>query len=132
MHLSAASAGPVALVAISRSPVGIDILSTDAAPDARSAIGGLPLHADATPHRAHLDPDRLALRLWTQLEATLKAAGLDFTTRGVASRIRADAWRPDLPCTLRLDLDGHEGRRWRVDDVLVDAVHVASIAVPGT
>jgi phosphopantetheinyl transferase len=130
--VSASSAGDLGLVAIARVPVGVDVLEIAEAGAAREAARSLPLREDAAPHAAGLPPDLLGLRLWTQVEATLKAAGLDLGIAGVASHVRAAEWRPDGPCSCRLDLAGYHSHRFGVEPMPVPEGFIASLAVaPG-
>jgi hypothetical protein len=129
VRISASSADGLALVAVANGPVGVDLLHPASAPDAREACRDLPLRADAA-QDATVAPERLALRLWTQLEAVVKAAGADFTIPGIAACVRAQEWNPGGPCTLRIDHPGFEGGRWRAEPLPVPEAFIATLARP--
>jgi hypothetical protein len=129
LHISTSSAAGLGLVALSPHPVGTDLLHPCSAPDAAEACRALPILLDAGAHAA-LAPGRLALRLWTQLEATLKAAGLGLDNPGVAGCVRAEQWSPGGPCTLRIDSARATLRHWRVDALPVPESYIASLARP--
>ncbi|MEX2218602.1 MAG: hypothetical protein WD749_07550 [Phycisphaerales bacterium] len=117
--VSASSAGGIGVAAVATRPVGVDIAAAGLAGVARQATAGLPLGQDAAAGTAETGRagSRQSLRVWMQLEAVLKAAGLDLATPWAARCVRAERWRPDSACVLRFDPPGPAGRRWRAVDL---------------
>lgn len=124
--LSASSAGGVGVVAVAAVPVGVDVVERSWAREAVAATAGLPLAADAQRAAPSMDAELLALTVWTQFEAVLKAAGLELRFPEATRSVRAEDWSPEGTATLRVS---GINAQWLGTPLAVPATHAGSLVI---